>query len=211
MDNQRKIIDVATKLISQKGYHGASMSMIAEKVGITKSTIFHHFKNKEAILLAILEETVPHATYNLMLIVNDKELTPLQKLHEFFKMHLKLVKEQGLILNVYLGESRHLGKRNRETYIHSRKIYTDLVKQIIREIQRESDCNFDQLEPTIVANAILGMCNWAVTWYKNDGKMQVDAVSEQFYKMVIGNSNSELTSSAPLNQDVSARKDNEIK
>ena len=190
-DNQRKIIDAAIKLMSQKGYHGASMQMIAEKVGITKSTIFHHFKNKEAILLAILEETVPHATYNLMLIVNDKNLTPREQLKEFFKMHMKLVEQQGAILNLYLGESRHLGKHNRQIYIESRRVYTNLVKQIIREIQKQTDCIFSNLNSTILTNAILGMCNWAVTWYKKGGQLDVNAIADHFYQIIMGSSNEE--------------------
>jgi AcrR family transcriptional regulator len=186
-DNRNKIIEVATKVISEKGYHGASMQMIAEKVGITKSTIFHYFKNKEAILLAILEKTVPYATYNLTLILNDKTLTSRQKLKAFLRSQLELVKEQGAILNLYLAESRHLSKRQRQVYIKSRRVYTDLVKQIIKELQQEPQSRLANLNPTIVANALLGMCNWAVTWYKKTGELDVDGIVDQFYQIIMGN------------------------
>jgi hypothetical protein len=132
-----------------------------------------------------------------MLIVNDKKLTPRQQLNEFLKMHMKLVEQQGAILNLYLGESRHLGKHNRQTYIQSRKVYTDLVKQIIKEIQKEAQCSLANLNSTILSNAILGMCNWAVTWYKKGGELDVTAIADHFYQIIMGNSTEE-----PLNSIV---------
>jgi AcrR family transcriptional regulator len=191
MDNRSKIIEVATKVISEKGYHGASMQMIADKVGITKSTVFHYFKNKEALLLAILEKTVPQATYNLTLILNDSALTPREKLKAFFRLQLKLVKEQGEVLNLYLTESRHLSKRQREMYLQSRRVYTDLVKQIIKELQQEPRSRLAGLNPTVTANAILGMCNWAVTWYKKSGELDIFEIADQFYQIIMGENDPE--------------------
>lgn len=46
---QDKILGSAKEIFLQKGYAGASMAKIAEKVGVPKSLIYHHFKNKEAL------------------------------------------------------------------------------------------------------------------------------------------------------------------
>ena len=72
--------------MSERGYHGASIKEIADRVGVTKSTIFHHFKNKEAILLSILEETVPQANQDLKRLLNDRNLNGREKLREFIKI-----------------------------------------------------------------------------------------------------------------------------
>ena len=71
MNNYNKILKVATKLMSEKGYHGTSIQMISDKVGVTKSTVIHHFTNKEGILIAILEEFVPFATEEIKEITKD--------------------------------------------------------------------------------------------------------------------------------------------
>lgn len=194
VDNHKKIMEATTRLMSEKGYHGASIQMIAEKVGINKSTVFHYFKDKETILLAILEGTVPRATHDLILIVNDNSLSPMQKLKQFMRMHLKMVEEKGEILNLYLGESRHLSKHNRRTYVQSRRIYTNLVREIIEKVQLENDvdCNIRDLPPSVVANAVLGMCNWAVTWYKKGGEIDVDTLADQFCQIVTGHLKPEI-------------------
>lgn len=43
-------------LFSQHGYRGASLAAIAEAVGITQPGLLHHFRSKEELLVAVLEE-----------------------------------------------------------------------------------------------------------------------------------------------------------
>jgi AcrR family transcriptional regulator len=183
MDNYRKIIEVAIKLMGEKGYNGTSLQMIAEKVGIKKASIFHHFDKKEAILLAILQEVLPSVTYDLMLLENDSTISGSEKLKKFFRMHLEQVAKHGDVLKVYLTEFRNLSKRNREKYLDSRRLYTDLVTQIVREACKEDQNLFKGLDPSIVANGILGMCNWAVIWFKSDGTMSIEEISEQLFQL----------------------------
>lgn len=52
---KEKIFDVSLDLFSQKGYDRVSVREIAREVGIRESSIYNHYKNKEAILDAIIE------------------------------------------------------------------------------------------------------------------------------------------------------------
>jgi len=188
IDNYRKILITTTRLMSERGYYGTSVQMIADEVGITKSTIFHHFKNKEAILLAILEEHVPPALHQLMLIASDDSLSGVEKLKEFVTFQLRLVAEKGDVFNVYLSESKHLASHNKKVYKESRRAYTDLVRKIVTQIQKEEHTLFSHLTPTIVAMAILGMCNWSPTWYRRKGKLDIDVIADQFYQILMSGS-----------------------
>ena len=51
---KKRIYDAAIKLFAQKGYKAATVRDIAKEVGIQQSAIYNHFKNKEAILDAII-------------------------------------------------------------------------------------------------------------------------------------------------------------
>jgi len=56
MFKKTAILQAATRLFSENGFHGASIGEITKLTGAARGTIFHHFKSKEEILTTILEE-----------------------------------------------------------------------------------------------------------------------------------------------------------
>lgn len=51
------ILDAAIQLFSTHGFDGVSMRQIAEKAGVSKANIYHHFQSKEALYLAIISDS----------------------------------------------------------------------------------------------------------------------------------------------------------
>ena len=172
-DNYRKIIQVTTKLMGAEGYHAISIQMIADAVGVTKGTIFHYFKNKEGILLAILGEIAPSAMKKLGAIVENETLNGLEKLESVIKLNLDLVTKKNNFLKLLISESRHLSKENRRIYQHYQRKYVDLTEEIVHQIQSENRNYFNKMKPRIVAQAILGMCLWATMWLRVGGKKSI--------------------------------------
>ena len=56
MNTKEKILDEALTLFSEKGYANVFVNDIAEKVGIKAPSLYKHYKNKQAIFDAIIEE-----------------------------------------------------------------------------------------------------------------------------------------------------------
>ncbi|MEM6583891.1 MAG: TetR/AcrR family transcriptional regulator [Pseudomonadota bacterium] len=50
-----RILDVAEDLFAQRGYSATSLGDVADRVGIRTPSLYNHFKNKEALYLAVLE------------------------------------------------------------------------------------------------------------------------------------------------------------
>jgi len=50
-----KIINVALRMVSENGYEWLSFQKVADEVGIAKSSIYHYFKKKEDLGIAIME------------------------------------------------------------------------------------------------------------------------------------------------------------
>ena len=55
MSTKERILDEALMLFSENGYDGTSVERIAEKVGIKAPSLYKHFKGKEDILNAIID------------------------------------------------------------------------------------------------------------------------------------------------------------
>ena len=54
-DPRARILRSALEVFSARGYRGGSLTIIAETAGLTRAGVLHHFPNKEAVLLALLE------------------------------------------------------------------------------------------------------------------------------------------------------------
>ncbi|MFD3842417.1 TetR/AcrR family transcriptional regulator [Streptomyces sp. NPDC058642] len=51
-----EIVRAALEVIAERGYRGASLAAVAERVGLTQQGLLHHFPTKEARLVAVLKE-----------------------------------------------------------------------------------------------------------------------------------------------------------
>lgn len=52
---QTRILDAALDLIAEHGVGGTSLQMIADAVGVTKAAVYHQFKTKNEIVIALTE------------------------------------------------------------------------------------------------------------------------------------------------------------
>jgi len=53
---KRQILDVALHLFAERGFTNVSVADVATEVGITTAGLLHHFRTKNALLIAVLQE-----------------------------------------------------------------------------------------------------------------------------------------------------------
>lgn len=54
MSGRDRILEVAEELFLEKGFRGTSMLEVAERAGVAKSLIYHHFESKQALWEAMI-------------------------------------------------------------------------------------------------------------------------------------------------------------
>lgn len=85
---KQEIIQAAKKLFNERGYNEVSTQDIANAMGISKGNLNYHFKRKEDIIEAVVEEM--HSHY-----VKPEPPATLEELNEFFLRSQKVVKENA--------------------------------------------------------------------------------------------------------------------
>jgi AcrR family transcriptional regulator len=60
-----RIIQEATRLFTERGYHGMSMREVAEACGVSKPALYYHFQDKDALFLAVLESYLEETARSL--------------------------------------------------------------------------------------------------------------------------------------------------
>lgn len=53
-DKQKRIVQAAVSIFSEKGYAASSTSEIAKKAGVAEGTIFRHYKTKKDLLISVV-------------------------------------------------------------------------------------------------------------------------------------------------------------
>jgi TetR/AcrR family transcriptional regulator, transcriptional repressor for nem operon len=79
---KQKIVEQAAILFNQNGYAGSSMNDIIKLTGLTKSSIYNHFKNKDEIALAAFDHTLG-AILAAVMAKLDTANTAIDRLHAF--------------------------------------------------------------------------------------------------------------------------------
>lgn len=55
-DKRDEIVRAALEMIAEHGFHGAPMSMIAERAGVGAGTIYRYFENKDVMIIELFRE-----------------------------------------------------------------------------------------------------------------------------------------------------------
>jgi AcrR family transcriptional regulator len=183
-DNKyEKILSVAARLMSSKGYTAASLQEIADKVGLHKSSLFHYIKNKEELLLRIFGETFQEGNRSLKEISDDHSLEPEEKLKKAIDFHLTSVGENFDSISIFLDQIRSLPKKHQSMALKARKKYEKSIQKIIVEMKRKG--YFKGLDKKIVTLGVLGMLNWVPMWFRRDGRLSIKEISAIFYKFIV--------------------------
>ena len=53
---RRAILDAARRAFARHGYEGATVKVLEAETGLSRGAIFHHFRDKEALFLALAEQ-----------------------------------------------------------------------------------------------------------------------------------------------------------
>jgi AcrR family transcriptional regulator len=69
-ETRRAILDATEALLLEVGHRGLSVRKLVERCGYSAPTIYHHFKDKDGLIDALLEQ-------RLMLLASDLECVPL--------------------------------------------------------------------------------------------------------------------------------------
>ena len=82
---RNEILDEALRLVYSKGYKQMTIQDILDGLHISRGALYHYFDSKQAMLEALVERMGAAATEAFMPILQDPNLTAIQKFKRFFE------------------------------------------------------------------------------------------------------------------------------
>lgn len=178
---REEILQAATRIIHQKGYHGTSMQDIADAVGLYKGSLYQHITNKEDLLFDIMFEGLKTTTDALEQVCANASSFE-EKLRLAIDHHIRHTALHTDILAVLLENTKHLSEDRRLPIIEQQHRYEKNIIEILEGGIRAGE--FRPVDVKAVAFAILGMCNWVYRWYSSSGRLSPEEIAEVFYDFV---------------------------
>src|ERR1700747_2871890 len=79
-----QLIETAWTLFYRDGYHATGIDRILAESQVAKMTLYHHFRSKEELILAVLEERSRQTLDSLHQFLNAKNRSPEKRLEAVF-------------------------------------------------------------------------------------------------------------------------------
>ena len=151
---EQAILRAAEVLFAQKGFDAVSMSAIAKLANTSKPNIYHHFKNKNELYLAVLKAAVKRSSA----LLDTLEHAPgsyKQHLTEFAAGQLKNIltheRSTQLMLRETLSEGSQYGQEI--TRLAMGEVFSRLVA-MVRQGQQENEFR-KEIDPILAAFMIV--------------------------------------------------------
>lgn len=168
------ILDATTSILGDKGYDLMTMDDVANAVGISKPSLYKHFKSKEELTGAALIRLIDGAIDYLDQL--DEQLSPLQKLSTLLEWTLRIRLQGGMpFLPSTNANVRAMLMRNMTYVTRILKLNGQLEKLVIAA-QKEGELNPQLPRDVILFNYYSRTCDPAVEYLKIFSKMKDDEI-----------------------------------
>ncbi len=151
---EQAILEAAEILFAEKGFDAVSMSAIAKLANTSKPNIYHHFKNKNDLYLAVMKTAVRRSSA-LLDALEDTPGTYRQRLTDFSAGQLNNILAHKRSTQLILRETLYAGSpRGRDFTRHvMSEVFSRLVA-MVHQGQQENEFRPD-IDPTLAAFMII--------------------------------------------------------
>lgn len=103
---RRDVLDAATSLFLELGFSATSMDLVASRAGVSKQTVYSHFKNKDTLFTAIIDLKCTEYQFDQQHL-QQPELSFEQVLTQFGIKFIRLLHDEDVIAmyRVVIGEA----------------------------------------------------------------------------------------------------------
>ena len=171
-----RLLVKAAHLFKKKGYERTTVRDLANEIGIQSGSIFHHFKTKEEILKAVMEEAIRYNTARMVRALEASDSTK-EKLLELIKCELTSITGlTGEAMSVLVYEWRSLTEESQVHILSLRDIYEKLWLDVLSQAKVEGIVSGDIFT---LRRFLTGALSWTTTWFDEAGGLSLDDLAEQ--------------------------------
>ncbi|WP_374585606.1 TetR/AcrR family transcriptional regulator [Pseudoduganella sp.] len=176
------LIAVSAKLFREKGFDNTTVRDIAAAAGVQAGSWFYHFKSKQDILQAVIEQGMQQALSRIEEVAALR-LPPREALRRLVHTHLETLLSPGQdFVYVMLYEWRALDAEAQLRIVAAKDRYEALWDAVLRELQASGEWpapgQLDRLW-------LFGALNWSAQWYRREAGVSIDELAESALRFLL--------------------------
>lgn len=164
--DQRGILEVSVAAFNEYGYDATSIGMLAERLGLSKSAIYHHVSSKDQLLELALGEALD-SLEGVLRETGATEGAAADRLAHVLRGAVRVLVEKLPYVTLLL---RVRGNTDIErAALSRRRAFDRAVAALVVEARDEGSLRAD-IDPGIVSRLLFGMINSIAEWYRPGGQ-----------------------------------------
>ncbi|TCM63340.1 TetR family transcriptional regulator [Acinetobacter calcoaceticus] len=177
-----RLLSAAAYLFKKQGYDKTTVRQIAQFIGIQSGSLFHHFGSKDEILAAVMHEVIIYNHAQLSQAA-QRSTDPTLQLKQLIKAELSSISgDTGAAMTVLIYEWQAVSADKQSELLELRDQYEQIWLDVIQKLVDQGKIKQDAF---IWRRLIAGAIAWTVNWYKADGAMDLEQLTEIVLDMAV--------------------------
>jgi AcrR family transcriptional regulator len=184
-NRRRELIRGAARLFRRKGFDATSTRDIAAAAGMQSGSPFYHFKSKQELLYAVMEEGMRSAIERQQQALEQATAsTPQAQLRVLVRNHFDVLLGPGSdFIPVMLYEARSITPRQRATLAELQSTYEAPWVPVLQALKKGGQLKADVKLARLL---IFGALNWSAQWYDRRKRATLDELTDAAMGLFLG-------------------------
>ncbi|GAA2566351.1 TetR/AcrR family transcriptional regulator [Pseudonocardia hydrocarbonoxydans] len=175
------LLEVAVTEFNTRGYDATSMEDLSRAAGITKSSFYHHFAGKEALLRAALERAID-GLFTVLDSDGARTGSPLTRLRHIVRGQVEVLVAELPYVTLLL---RVRGNTESERWaLERRREFDGRIAALVREAVEAGEIRVG-VEPALAARLLSGLVNSVVEWARPGPSTLPDDVARAAFEGIL--------------------------
>lgn len=180
-----ELIQIAARSFRLKGYDATTTRDIASESGMQSGSPFYHFKTKNELLFAVMQEGMDSALRSQELALSrlPAQTNAQQTLYALVMHHLHVLLDPGNdFIAVMVTEQRGLLPEQRRAIKHVRDRYEQIWRDVLDTLDQQGALH---APASITRLALFGALHGSLNWYDNQQRLDLPELATHYIAIFV--------------------------
>jgi TetR/AcrR family transcriptional regulator, cholesterol catabolism regulator len=185
---RKEIAEAAIRVFDRLGFQKASISAVAQEMGVDRSTLYYYISSKQELFDEIVR-TVVERNLDLVKRIAASKLRPDRKLRDMIVALMKSYGEHYPLFYIYIRENlSHVSDDRSDWSKDMRKINKETTEAMISVIEQGIEAGIFRTvrSAKVVAYGVFGVIGWTHRWFRPEtSELSAQEIGETYADLIL--------------------------